>query len=486
MTASTPFLIGFEGTELQNETQHHLNKMAPAGVVLFKRNIKSLPQVKKLIIEIKDLLGDIIIAVDHEGGIVSRFPSDCPVPPSPRALRESGSLDVVRNACRIQAELVDYIGVNLNFVPVMDLVVYSANRVIGTRAYSSDPKETEVYGNICIEEHKKLGIGTSIKHFPGHGRTVQDTHYTVGEVLHDDRCSLDEDIYPFAQAIKAGVPTVMTSHLTYPFLDKQNPAELSRPIVTELLRNKLNFNGLVISDCVEMSGISDKNSPGQIVQKGMHAGMDLFISSFFLKKSYDFHLALKHGYETYKAEQKDALQWQQRHASFLQNYPIKKSHLSKKPTMEETLAIHAKTLSKVKETAIPREFDDYYLVELSNDKHDGIVADSKWNSVSNEIVKHCRKIAGSRLVYGCDIDSFQAAMRFCNEKKHTCVLITANGRFQKNYKEFIQILKSSLSAIHIAILDGEDLSGNSINEWVTWGYNACTGKMLAHALSNLV
>ncbi|MBU3914502.1 hypothetical protein KKA14_03120, partial [bacterium] len=293
ISAPVPLLIGFSGTSITQPLKRHLLAMNPAGIVLFKRNITSFQQTRLLISEIKDLLGNIIISVDHEGGVVSRFPDECPNPPSPKSLRQAGSFEIVREACKIQAETLNYLGINLNFVPVLDLMVNPDNQVIGTRSFSADAEEVAIYGKICVEEHQKFNIGTTAKHFPGHGRTSTDSHFALGEVDYSDEDSLNQDLIPYKAVIKTGVSAVMTAHLMYPALDDTYPASLSKKIVMGILRNQLKFEGLIINDCVEMSGISDHFSPRQIIQNGVQAGVDLFISSFSLKKSLEYQLELK-------------------------------------------------------------------------------------------------------------------------------------------------------------------------------------------------
>jgi beta-N-acetylhexosaminidase len=289
LSSPVPLIIGFDGTDLNKKLQQHLLKINPVGIVLFKRNIVSLDQTKELIRQIRELLGQIVVAIDHEGGLVNRFPDNCPAPPSPMSLNRSGADQLLIAACRMQAEILAYLGINLNFAPVLDLAAGLINPAIGTRAFSDNPHDVARYGKICVAAHREFSIGTCAKHFPGHGRSETDSHYATGEVLADEPTLWAEDLLPFRELIVDEVPAVMLAHLIYPALDPGIPAIFSRKIVTELLRNKLGFEGLIISDCVEMSAVGDSNSPLQIIQQGVSAGIDLFISSFSLKKARSFN-----------------------------------------------------------------------------------------------------------------------------------------------------------------------------------------------------
>ncbi|NQU65179.1 MAG: glycoside hydrolase family 3 protein, partial [SAR324 cluster bacterium] len=288
-----PLVIGFEGTSLNKKLQQHLLKINPVGIILFKRNIVSLNQTRDLIRQIRELLGQILVTLDHEGGLVNRLPENCPAPPSPMALNRSGDEELIQAACRMQAEILAYLGINLNFAPVLDLAAGFINPAIGTRAFADSPEEVSAYGQICVAAHRDLSIGTCAKHFPGHGNSPIDSHYASGEVRVDEPTLWVNDLRPFRELIAQGIPTVMLAHLIYPSLDPGNPAMLSRKIVTELLREKLGFEGIVISDCVEMSAVSEAYTPSQIIQRGLSAGVDLFISSFSLMKSSEFQLLLK-------------------------------------------------------------------------------------------------------------------------------------------------------------------------------------------------
>jgi beta-N-acetylhexosaminidase len=480
----TPLILGFDGTTLDSSLARHLSGINPAGILLFKRNIKTVRQVKQLLADLKDLLGDLIISIDHEGGIVNRFPPDFPVPPSPGALRHGNSDDLISKACRYQAELLSHLGFNLNFAPVLDLDLDRDNEVIGTRSFSTDPLETAKYGRICIKEHALQGIATTAKHFPTHGRTSTDSHFATGSVIHENRSLLEDDLLPFREAVKEGVQAVMTAHLTYPILDKEYPATLSKKILNDLLRKELDFSGLIISDCLEMDGISMDYGPETMIMKGQEAGVDLFISSFSLIKERGFQEKLGDLLNEKSGERSDMRKEScKRIDHFHDHYSQSPEKTSPLPDIEEVLEVHRLTLEKKSSSAVPGNHKGFYLVELANRKREGFNADTAESLVSKLIGEECNAVVKSELVYQNEEQRFQEVLRECNVRHLTCVLLTRNGFRDHGYDRFVKFLNTAKLSIHIALLDPADLQGGSPTEWATRGYNSSTCRLLARELN---
>ncbi len=486
----TPIIIGFEGTGLNQTLQQHLLKINPAGIVLFKRNIISLKQTRTLVHQIRELLGQILVAVDHEGGMVNRFPEGCPVPPSLMGLGRINEKELLMDACRMQAELLAYLGVNLNFAPVLDLATDERNPAIGTRAFSARPDDIINYGRICMDAHRKLAIATTAKHFPGHGRSPADSHYGTGEVLAKYDKLWNEDLRPFRELIKHGIPVVMPAHLMYPSLDLGIPAMFSRKIMTDLLRDKLGFQGLVVSDCVEMAAVSDSETPSRIVQKGVSAGVDLFISSFSLKKSLEFQLALKEALDRELQElpddnRKPELTVERLH-EFLEAYPGKLSNGSSLSRESESVVqMHCRTIEMRRHKSLPEGYQNFFLVELSGDPSRGINADEQWGPVSTGLLKTVKSIRQHQILADCRLETINRVIEKANLSHLTVVLITANGFRREGFRSLLQQLEKADAVIHISLIDDRDVSGNLDNEWVTWGYNHWTAAALKRELLSL-
>ncbi|MBT6611198.1 MAG: glycoside hydrolase family 3 protein [Deltaproteobacteria bacterium] len=487
LSSQVPLLIGFDGTDLNKKLQQHLVKINPVGIVLFKRNIVSLDQTRELIRQIRDLLGQILVAIDHEGGLVNRFPGNCPAPPSPMALNRSGDEQLLVEACRMQAEILAYLGINLNFAPVLDLAAGLINPAIGTRAFSDNPLDVVRFGKICVDVHREFSIGTCAKHFPGHGKSQTDSHYATGEVLVDEPILWAEDLLPFKELIADGVPAVMLAHLIYSSLDPGTPAIFSRKIATELLREKLGFQGLVISDCVEMSAVGESNKPSRIIHQGVAAGVDLFISSFSLKKSHDFQLDLKKALQDVEPDQQrnshQTGSTMQRLQHFLEHCPGKPAEEGVLEVMaEKTVAMHRQTIDMQRKMPLPKGYRNFFLLELSNIENKGINADEQRGLVADQLLKFLKPIRQHRILFDCDSPAVEKIIQTANQNNLTLILLTANGFRRIGYTPFLHRLREADAAIHISLMDDRDLTGNLGNEWTTWGFNSWTAAALTREL----
>ena len=296
MLQPLPLILGFPGPRLEEEDKAHLTRCRPAGVILFARNIQSIPQLQGLIKELKALLGDILICIDHEGGRVDRFQGLAPSPPAPFDLAKGGNRELVKQGAALQAELLAHVGINCNFSPLLDLYD-PASPVIGDRAYAAEPELVAEHAFTQILEHRTWGILPVCKHFPGHGRSHQDSHFEAARLEGDLADFAERDLLPFLLACQAEVPAMMSAHLWVPALDPRHPATLSPAILGELLRGQLGYRGLLFSDCLEMAATAEAYSPQAMVDLGCEAGLDYFVSSFSLKKSRGFQVELAQALE---------------------------------------------------------------------------------------------------------------------------------------------------------------------------------------------
>ncbi len=489
MTTPLPLLIGFDGSELTPALSQYLKEIDPAGVIFFQRNIISIQQTKQLIQQIKELLGSVIVAIDHEGGVVSRFPAECPVPPSPAAIAYEGSLEMIQKSCQVQAELLSYLGFNLNFAPVQDLGQLTGRSILGPRVYSSDPKEVGRYGKICIKEHQKQGIGTTAKHFPGHGHSLIDTHFEAGLVDKSEKFLRDNDLKPFFESISAQVPAIMSAHLTFPELDPNLPATLSRKILYDLLRIEMGFEGLVITDCVEMSGLCDKYSPRVIIQKGIVAGVDLWISSYSIKKSIPFQRELKRAWIDLSQKYPEEITYSNtRLNQFLKGYSLSETTLKSPPDTADVIEIHKKTIQKVENRTwefLPRGI---FLAELKNShsRGKGINEEQGSSHYIESIKRYSVHIKSEEVTHIGDAANLKLICETANQQKLLLVLLTSGAWIQNEYEQMMSCLKISECSLHIALMEEQDLTGFAHREWCTRGYCKLSGQVLGEELDKLI
>ncbi|MDC0031425.1 glycoside hydrolase family 3 protein [Candidatus Pelagibacter sp.] len=254
------FIIGLKSTSLELNEIRFLKKYKPWGIILFKRNIKSIKQSKILTDNIKKIFNDYKypILIDQEGGKVNRLSNIIDV--SFFTSEFFGKL-YKKNTSKFEAYykifikqtsyLLKSIGANINTVPVLDLRYKKKHKIIGNRSFGSNPKTVSKIGDFCIKEYLKNNIGTSIKHIPGHGLAKVDSHQKTPVVKETFKKLIKTDFYPFKNKKSL---LAMTAHIIYEKIDPIFTATHSRKII-KLIRKKIGFKNLIISDDISMKGL---------------------------------------------------------------------------------------------------------------------------------------------------------------------------------------------------------------------------------------
>ncbi|MDY0395868.1 glycoside hydrolase family 3 N-terminal domain-containing protein [Virgibacillus halophilus] len=197
----------------------------------------------------------LFVSTDQEGGIVQRVVEPATVFPGNMALGATGSEQLANASGRVLGEELKSLGINVDFAPSLDVNMNAENPVIGVRSFGEDPEMVSRLGVSQIEGYNQENIISTAKHFPGHGDTDTDSHYALPIIDHDLKTLHDIDLKPFKAAIDEGVDAIMTGHIVVPALDDSGlPATLSKPILTDLLRDEMGFDGLIITDSLGMSG----------------------------------------------------------------------------------------------------------------------------------------------------------------------------------------------------------------------------------------
>lgn len=270
-------MIGLSGTEVTPEEEERLNRIRPESVILFTRNFESVPQIKRYIRRIRELAGqDVKLAVDHEGGRVVRFPDHLPPFPAPRLFGEGKNPEKMRSAAKTAADALKDWGFDLNLAPVVDVLTPTSHPRMVDRCFGSDPERVSEMAEAFIQGMHDGGILTCAKHFPGVGPADLDPHET-GPTIKTTRKEQERFLIPFRRAIAAGVDTVMISHIRYTNLDPDNPATLSKKIITDLLKNEMGFNRQILSDDLEMGAITESYSIEDAILKAHTAGCNLLL-----------------------------------------------------------------------------------------------------------------------------------------------------------------------------------------------------------------
>lgn len=282
-------MVGFRGTDVQDNDwiSVQIKKGEIGGVILndfdtlsleYGRNIVSPEQLTKLTRNLQNLSKiPLFIAIDQEGGLVNRLKPEYGFPFT-LSQEVLGNLNDLKRTFQhgkdIARTLASY-GFNLNFAPVVDLKFDHCFITKKQRCFSEDPKQVALHAEAFITAHKEIGVLTCLKHFPGHGSASGDSHEGFVDVT---SLWTEMELCPFQKLISMkNVDTVMTAHIFIRTLDDSFPASLSEKIMTGILRNKLHFDGLIITDDLQMKAISDKFSLKETVQHAILAGNDILL-----------------------------------------------------------------------------------------------------------------------------------------------------------------------------------------------------------------
>ncbi len=274
-------MTGFPGTEMTEEFIQAVKQHKIGNVILFKENISDRAQLKQLCRDIQTLIRQetghsAFIAIDQEGGIVTRLPEDAVNVPGAMAMSAAGDPENAYRAGVLIGHELRALGPNFNFAPTVDVNSNSANPVIGVRSYSDDPYVAARFAVRSAQGLMDGGVLCTAKHFPGHGDTDQDSHLALPRV---DK-SMEElervELVPFKAVIDAGITAVMTAHILFPQIEPDMiPATMSRRIMQGILREKLGFRGIIVSDCMEMLAIRNHYGVTAGTLAAFKAGVDL-------------------------------------------------------------------------------------------------------------------------------------------------------------------------------------------------------------------
>lgn len=271
------FMIGFDGTAVSPELASFLKEYKPGGVILFSRNLESMAQTVELTQDLQRCSphSPLLISIDQEGGRVSRLPKGFTIFPPCEVLGRCRSSELAYAAAATTAKELRAVGINMNMSPVLDVNSNPANPVIGDRAFGTTPDVVSELGLATVgglQDNRVVACG---KHFPGHGDTTSDSHKEL-PIVSATRERLERiEFPPFRHAVTNGVATMMTAHVVYQALDENRPATLSQSIIGRLLREELHYDGVVLTDDLEMHAIIDHYGIGDATIQAIQAGCDM-------------------------------------------------------------------------------------------------------------------------------------------------------------------------------------------------------------------
>lgn len=271
-------MVGFDGTRWNADIEFCIRDLRPCGLILFAANIETPEQVGRLCADAQRCAADqglppLIIAVDQEGGPVARLRP--PAFPHFMGAAEMTGLDDAEAFARLAARELSAIGINMDMAPVLDTACPRVDSVMRTRAFGPDPQSVTPMGLAVIEGLQQRGIMAVAKHFPGIGRTTLDSHLERPDLDTDRSTLMAVDCAPFQDAFAAGVAAVMLSHIRYTAIDAKWPASLSKRVVGDLLRGQMGYDGVVVTDDLDMGAIIRHYPDAALLERIVAAGVDI-------------------------------------------------------------------------------------------------------------------------------------------------------------------------------------------------------------------
>lgn len=275
-------IVTYPDKSFSEAMQNDLETFNPGGVILFKDNITTYSNTIDLIEKIENTADiPLFMAVDQEGGKVQRF-EDLPdvnitkIPPMWN-LGKTKDVNLAYDVGTVIAQELRAFHINMDFAPVVDLVDNENSKFIGNRSFGNNPNTVAELATSLAQGLQNNSIVPVYKHFPGHGSTITDSHYEL-PILEKTKEELKTDLYPFQKAINKGAKVIMVGHLATPNLTNDNtPASLSKTIITDILRKEMNYDGLVITDALNMHALTNYYSEQEIYEMAINAGVDILL-----------------------------------------------------------------------------------------------------------------------------------------------------------------------------------------------------------------
>lgn len=284
-------------TEMLPEIEQMVKNYHLGGVILFRENVVTTEQTTKLVDQYQEASEKygLLMGIDQEGGIITRLQTGTNMPGN-MALGATRSEDLSGKVGNAIGEELLSLGINMNLAPVLDVNNNPDNPVIGVRSFGENPEMVSEMGVSYIKGMQNSGVAATAKHFPGHGDTATDSHLGLPEVPHDKERLLRVELYPFQKAMDAGIDAIMTAHVTFPKIDDTKaiskkdgteialPATLSHKVLTGLMRDEMDYKGVIITDAMNMQAISDHFGPVEAAIRTVKAGSDIVLMPVGLKE----------------------------------------------------------------------------------------------------------------------------------------------------------------------------------------------------------
>ncbi|MDD4565040.1 MAG: beta-N-acetylhexosaminidase [Eubacteriales bacterium] len=274
-------MAGVDGYETDVNSKQLLQDYHVGGFVFLKKNVKDAQQMLNLVNALKETNGmnriPLFLALDEEGGRVSRMPSEFKKIPSSQQIGAQNNGELAKRAGGILGKEVKAFGMNVNFAPVLDIFSNPENTVIGDRAFGAHPELVSKLGIQVMKGIQEQKIISVVKHFPGHGDTLVDSHEDLPRVYYDLERLKSFELIPFSQAIANNADAIMLAHILLPKIDPDYPATFSEALINGVIRKGMNYDGVVITDDMTMGAIAENYDIGEAAVKSIRSGSDIVL-----------------------------------------------------------------------------------------------------------------------------------------------------------------------------------------------------------------
>lgn len=275
-------MVGMEGYTIDEDARRMIEDWHVGGFILFGRNIRDADQLTELLNSLKKSNSQVnktplFLSVDEEGGRITRMPDELEKLPAPGTIGAVNDEGYSLKIGSMIGEELRLFGLNMDFAPVLDINSNPKNPVIGDRSFGSDPDTVTSHGIQTMKGIQSKGVISVVKHFPGHGDTSTDSHLELPRIENTlDRLE-DFELIPFEEAVGNDADAVMVAHILLPEIDPDNPASFSKKIISGILREKMKFNGVVVTDDMTMGAIVNNYDIGEAAVKSVNAGSDIIL-----------------------------------------------------------------------------------------------------------------------------------------------------------------------------------------------------------------
>ncbi len=293
--------VGFHGTEATPELIETLRRTYAQSLVVFSRNFTSTRQFTRLLRGLEASLGRrLLVMVDHEGGQGIRFSDGVTRFADPLSLGRCYDPAAIERQGAVEADELKRLGVSVNLAPCVDMVVEGCDPIIGDRSYGSDPQRVSSLSVARITGLQSHGLAACAKHFPGLGAVPRDPHKVLPTIHLDWRAMEEVHLVPFRAAVGADVAAIMSSHVCYPGLGEPEglPATFSPPLIRDLLRKRLGYRGVILTDDLEMGALRSFGTIGEAAVRAMEAGHDMALICSNVSAAGEAFSRLRSAYQT--------------------------------------------------------------------------------------------------------------------------------------------------------------------------------------------